>query len=136
MPDFFLPIRFLAFQFLFSIVSTNNGKNKIIVAEVEDYEIKKSMAKGGGVEGEYSTKNASRDDVNSLIDMLNDLDISYDLDGSNEWIDFDMTELDREQQEQVKQWLGIGKMAKGGYVFKGDKYEYVPTKFEYTIGGL
>lgn len=28
------------------------------------------------------------------------------------------------------------KMAKGGYVFKGDKYEYVPTKFIYTIGGL
>lgn len=28
------------------------------------------------------------------------------------------------------------KMAKGGYVFKGDKYEYVPTKFTYTIGGL
>jgi hypothetical protein len=30
----------------------------------------------------------------------------------------------------------IDKMAKGGYVFKGDKYEYVPTKFTYTIGGL
>ena len=28
------------------------------------------------------------------------------------------------------------KKAKGGYVFKGDKYEYVPTKFTYTIGGL
>lgn len=28
------------------------------------------------------------------------------------------------------------KYAKGGYVFKGDKYEYVPTKFIYTIGGL
>jgi hypothetical protein len=30
----------------------------------------------------------------------------------------------------------IKKYAKGGYVFKGDKYEYVPTKFTYTIGGL
>ena len=28
------------------------------------------------------------------------------------------------------------KKAKGGYVFKGDKYEYTPTKFIYTIGGL
>ena len=79
---------------------------------------KPKMKTGGGVGGEYSTKNASRDDVNSLIDMLNDLDISYDLDGPNERIDFDMTELDREQQEQAKQWLGISKMKTGGGVGK------------------
>jgi hypothetical protein len=28
------------------------------------------------------------------------------------------------------------KMAKGGYVFKGDKYQYAPSNFTYTIGGL
>jgi predicted nucleic acid-binding Zn ribbon protein len=33
-------------------------------------------------------------------------------------------------------WKFKNEMAKGGYVFKGDKYEYVPTKFTYTIGGL
>ncbi len=27
-------------------------------------------------------------------------------------------------------------LAKGGYVFKGDNYQYEPLKFTYTIGGL
>lgn len=35
-----------------------------------------------------------------------------------------------------KKWLESDYYAKGGYVFKGNKYEYVPTKFIYTIGGL
>jgi hypothetical protein len=28
------------------------------------------------------------------------------------------------------------KLAKGGYVFKGGQYQYEPSKFVYTIGGL
>ena len=38
--------------------------------------------------------------------------------------------------ERFEVLFGEDEMAKGGYVFKGDKYEYVPTKFTYTIGGL
>jgi hypothetical protein len=105
-----------SYTILYTAIGTNEDlqKAKAMFSNYSFTNDKTIMKEGGSVGGEYSTKNASRDDVNSLIDMLNNLDISYDLDGSNEWIDFDMTELDREQQEQAKQWLGIGKMAEGG----------------------
>jgi hypothetical protein len=60
-----------------------------------------------GYGDEYSTKNVSRSDLNQLIDMLDAVDISYDLDGRGETIEFDMTELDRRQQQQVKKWLNV-----------------------------
>jgi hypothetical protein len=68
----------------------------------------KSLSEDFGEFGDaYSTKNVSREDLNQLIDMLDAVDISYDLDGRGETIEFDMTELDRRQQQQVKKWLNV-----------------------------
>ena len=45
-------------------------------------------------------------------------------------------DLTKNISSKINKELKSNKYAKGGYVFKGEKYEYVPTKFTYTIGGL
>jgi hypothetical protein len=40
------------------------------------------------------------------------------------------------KKSELKELFDKYKYAKGGYVFKGDKYEYTPSIFTYTIGGL
>lgn len=46
---------------------------------------------------DISTANMSREDLNKLIYLLDNNDISYDLDGPNETINFDITELSKEE---------------------------------------
>lgn len=45
-------------------------------------------------------------------------------------------EITNDAYELLMAKNGYSTYAKGGYVFKGDKYEYQKTKFEYTLGGL
>ena len=54
----------------------------------------------------YSTKNVSREDLRRVINMLDAADINYDLDGRGETIEFDFTELNRQQQARVEKIFG------------------------------
>lgn len=53
----------------------------------------------------FNTSGISREDLNTIIDILITNDISYDLDGPKEIIDFDMTELSKEDQEKINMIL-------------------------------
>lgn len=66
---------------------------------------KKESTTNEGFGDEYSTKNVRREDLTKLIDMLDAADISYDLDNKKQTIEFDVTELNRQQQAQVEKLL-------------------------------
>jgi hypothetical protein len=53
---------------------------------------------------EYDVSGISREDLKQILNYLNAKDISYDFDGRDEILDFDMTELDKKGQEQMKKW--------------------------------
>ena len=56
------------------------------------------------VNEEYDVSGLSRTELNNVLDYLNSYDISYDFDGREEMLYFDMSELDRKGQEQMKKW--------------------------------
>ena len=58
-----------------------------------------------GTEG-YDVSGISREDLKHTLNYLDMEDISYDFDGKAEILDFDMTELDRKGQAELKK-LGI-----------------------------
>ncbi len=67
----------------------------------------KNLKKESLVGNDYSTKNANRDDLQSLMNLLDANDISYSFDGAAETIDFDPTELSMDEQDQVLKFLNI-----------------------------
>jgi hypothetical protein len=50
---------------------------------------------------EFSTKNVSREFLRKTLDFLNNAGISYDFDGPNETLRFDITELSKKNQEII-----------------------------------
>lgn len=55
---------------------------------------------------EYDVSGISRADLNSILNYLDANDVSYDFNGREEMLDFDMTELDKKGQAELKK-LGI-----------------------------
>jgi hypothetical protein len=90
-------------------------------------------ADGGGIEREFVLNNSGNffakiNNKNYEIIYRDDRTQMYDLFENNKKI---------KSSKSVRALMQFPKKyAKGGYVFKGDKYEYTPLKFTYTIGGL
>jgi hypothetical protein len=53
---------------------------------------------------EYDVSGVSRQDLKSILNYLDSNDISYDFDGREEILSFDVTELDKAGQTQMKKW--------------------------------
>ena len=53
---------------------------------------------------EYDVSGVSRQDLKSILNYLDANDISYDFDGREEILSFDVTELDKSGQTQMKKW--------------------------------
>lgn len=76
---------------------------------IEGYKIDSSWTKGlseSVVTEEYDVSGISRKDLKDILNYLDIKDISYDFDGKAEILDFDMTELDKKGQAELKK-LGI-----------------------------
>ena len=54
----------------------------------------------------FDTSGISRPNLNKILDILNNADISYDFEGPTEMLSFDSTELDRNQMQQLNK-LGL-----------------------------
>lgn len=84
--------------------------------ETSDNDVKTifdTLAKGGymafgGLVDEFPIENVNRADLNYILYMLEGNDIDYDLDGVNEVLSFDITELNERQQKEVTDILMIG----------------------------
>ena len=67
---------------------------------------KKMMANESTITEEYDVSGLSREELKDAIDYLKAHDISHDYDGREDILYFDMTELDKKGQEQMKK-LGL-----------------------------
>ena len=67
---------------------------------------KKMMANESTITEEYDVSGLSRSELKNAIDYLEAHDISHDYDGREDILYFDMTELDKKGQEQMKK-LGL-----------------------------
>jgi hypothetical protein len=59
---------------------------------------------GESINEEYDVSGVSRQDLKSILNYLDVNDISYDFDGREEILSFDVTELDKAGQNQMKKW--------------------------------
>jgi hypothetical protein len=92
------------------------GQLKGYEGETSDNDVKTifdEFAKGGymafgGLVDEFPIENVNRADLNYILYMLEGNDISFDLDGVNEVLSFDMSELNERQQKEVSDILMIG----------------------------
>ena len=91
----------------FIIITANNGYYSFADAGLLNYEKGGVMAFGGLVD-EFPIENVNRADLNYILYMLEGNDISFDLDGVNEVLSFDITELNERQQREVRDILMIG----------------------------
>jgi hypothetical protein len=60
---------------------------------------------------EYDVSGVSRADLKSILNYLDANDVSYDFNGREEILDFDITELDKKGQAELKK-LGISESLK------------------------
>ncbi len=65
---------------------------------------KRTVYVGESINEEYDVSGVSRQDLKSILNYLDVNDISYDFDGREEILSFDVTELDKAGQNQMKKW--------------------------------
>lgn len=100
---------------------------------------KDSYAKGGETEDEsdylwegYDTSGVNREDLQTLLNLIDSHDISYDYQPKFDRLFFDMTELNREEQEFAKSVLNVkDSYAKGGEF--GEDFGYHVINDEVTL---
>lgn len=68
--------------------------------------MKKAFTNESIMNEEYDVSGISREDLKSILNYLDANDVSYDFNGREEILDFDITELDKKDQDQLKK-LGI-----------------------------
>lgn len=99
--------------------SFNLGKGEkddiqtVVKAEIlPDSHIEEAIDANGFNPDGFDTSGINREDLNAIIDILIINDISYDLDGSKETINFDMTELSKEDQDKINLLLNQPRLEK------------------------